>query len=297
MMHNKTFVKSNSENFKSIKPFDVFVNYVDMPAPPSDNADNMHIHEKCEIYINISGHVSFMVENSIYPIVPGSILITRPFEYHHCIYHNNDRHKHFCIFFSCNENEQLFDLFFKRNAGEKNLVISSPDKSAELISLCHKMTEKIPSESEKYYYFFKLIHLLNNTDTISHIDVAYHDDIIVHALNYINSNLSNNNNISITELAQKINVSVNTLDRHFLQTLGISPSSYIKKRRLAKAARLLSEGATVTEASEESGFPDYSNFISLFKQTYGITPLKFKKSHAEKTPNISSPELSNDFLN
>ena len=53
---------------------------------------------------------------------------------------------------------------------------------------------------------------------------------------------------------------------------------YIKKKRLGNAVKLLSKGCTVTEASYQSGFPDYSNFISVFKKTYGTTPLKYKKN-------------------
>ena len=63
-----------------------------------------------------------------------------------------------------------------------------------------------------------------------------------------------------------------------MQTLNISPSEYIKKKRLANAAKLLSKGYTVSEASSQSGFSDYSNFIALFKKTYGVTPLKYKKN-------------------
>ena len=56
-----------------------------------------------------------------------------------------------------------------------------------------------------------------------------------------------------------------------------------RKKRLANAARLLAMGASVAEASELSGFPDYSNFISIFKKTYGMTPLEYKKSKQKQS--------------
>ena len=50
------------------------------------------------------------------------------------------------------------------------------------------------------------------------------------------------------------------------------------KKQLANAAKLLSEGHSVTDAAEMSGFADCSNFILLFKKAYKITPLQYKKS-------------------
>lgn len=268
-------MKTSTEHYDGIKPFDIMVKYLDIDADSPENVFDHHIHTECEIYINISGDVSFVVENNIYPVVPGSIIITRPFEYHHCVYHSNERHRHFWILFSSHGNEDLLDIFFDRKTGEKNLIMLPQDKTEEIIALCHKMTDKSESKQKGYYRFFKLLDLLGKGDAASNPATAYTEDII-YSVNYINNNISDN--ISITELSKRVNVSVNTLERHFMQFVGMPPSVYIKKKRLANAARLLSEGCTVTEASEKSGFSDYSGFISLFKKTYGITPLKYKKS-------------------
>ncbi len=73
-----------------------------------------HIHDQCEIYINVAGDVSFMVEDRIYPISPGDVIVTRPFEYHQCIYHSIMPHEHFWILFSSKGNEDWLDLFFAR---------------------------------------------------------------------------------------------------------------------------------------------------------------------------------------
>ncbi|MBQ3037559.1 MAG: helix-turn-helix transcriptional regulator, partial [Clostridia bacterium] len=97
-----------------------------------------------------------------------------------------------------------------------------------------------------------------------------------YVINYINSYFRRD--ISVHEIAKGAHVSVNTLERHFKRTLNISPYEYIKKKRLANALKLLSNGCTVAEASSQSGFPDYSSFIALFKKTYGITPLRYKKN-------------------
>ena len=72
-----------------------------------------HVHDCCEIYINISGNVSFMVEKNIYSIKPGDVIITRPYEYHYCINHSDEKHNHICIFFSCDGCNSNWALIFR----------------------------------------------------------------------------------------------------------------------------------------------------------------------------------------
>jgi AraC-like DNA-binding protein len=74
-----------------------------------------------------------------------------------------------------------------------------------------------------------------------------------------------------------VHISVSTLERWFAENLRMTPSVYIKKIRLANAARFLSNGDSVTETAERCGFSDVSAMISLFKQQYGMTPLQYKK--------------------
>jgi AraC-like DNA-binding protein len=51
----------------------------------------------------------------------------------------------------------------------------------------------------------------------------------------------------------------------------------LRKKRLFASMDCLRNGASVAEAALESGFPDYSNYIQLFKKQFGITPLNYKK--------------------
>lgn len=75
------------------------IHYVELP--PGNNARKItrHAHECCEIYVNVSGDVSFAVEDAIYPIGRGDVIITRPQEYHYCIHNTNAVHKHYRVIF------------------------------------------------------------------------------------------------------------------------------------------------------------------------------------------------------
>lgn len=264
---------------EGIAPFKLSVKYIDyVPKKPEDYPIS-HVHSQCEVYINLSGDVSFVVENSIYPISPGSVIITRPFEYHHCIYHSNVQHKHFWILFSAEKNERLLDMFFRRHPGENNLLVLLPNDLEELTSLCHAMIDTSMDDLEKVFSFLKMLHLLKGAAAPAPATVNFSDDVRF-AMKYIGDHFAES--ISIKKIANLSNVSINSLERHFVKSLGMTPSAYIKKKRLANATKLLSGGSSVMEACAQSGFTDYCGFISLFRENYGITPLVYKKALVEK---------------
>jgi AraC-like DNA-binding protein len=268
-------MKTVDMRFDTVHSFDMSVAYAELIYSTHKNGIDSHVHSECEIYINLSGDVSIIVENHIYPVKRGDVIITRPFEYHHCVYHSSDVHKHYWILFSPRTNEALLDMFFNRKSGEGNLLILSPENSEALISLCDSMLKNSSNDYTNYSNFFKMLELLDTADRKDIKTTDSRDDVIT-AINYINNNFAYE--LSVSQIAMAANVSVNTLERHFMSSLNMSPSVYLRKKRLANAIKLLSSGASVTEASEKSGFPDYSAFIAYFKKSYGITPLKYKKS-------------------
>ncbi len=266
--------KKSESRLHAIHPFDVSVFYVEHLLSSGERAPESHVHPECEIYINLSGDVSFMVERRVYPILPGHIVITRPFEYHHCIYHSNAPHQHFWMLFSANGNERLFPRFFERRVGEENLLTLPSDRHPELFALCREMAEQETDEPTRYRQFFHLMSLLDQASVSHSTADAYPPDVAL-ALDRINQHYAEP--LTVSELAREAHVSVNTLERHFSELLHMTPTAYLKKKRLGVAAELLWEGASVSEACTASGFSDYSNFIALFKRTYGITPLQYKK--------------------
>ena len=60
----------------------------------------LHTHNEFELYVNLSGDVSFLVENNLYNLSRGDVIIARPGEYHHCIYRSDAPHKFFWILFN-----------------------------------------------------------------------------------------------------------------------------------------------------------------------------------------------------
>ena len=121
------------------------ISHTSITANSPLNQHEIHIHKECEIYINLSGNVSFSVENRIYPISRGSVIITRPYEYHHCIYNSNEQHEHFWITFSAEEIEDFLKMFFCREKGNDNLIILD---ETQLNSLCAVLNSLLKNKSD-----------------------------------------------------------------------------------------------------------------------------------------------------
>lgn len=263
-----------SITFEQLHAFDMTVRYVDNDMGDLKYPIGHHIHAECEIYVNLGGDVSFMVEDHLYPIRYGNIVITRPYEYHHCIYHTKMRHPHFWILFSGENNEKLLEMFFGRQKGKRNLFALGNEQTQELVELCYTLCEQPKSEIEKYFCFFKMLRLFEQAEEIGGGSIGVQNEMAL-VLQTIHRDYAEK--LSVRSLAEGAHISVSTLERWFEENLHMTPSVYIKKIRLANAARLLAERYSVTETAERCGFSEVSAMISLFKKQYGMTPLQYKK--------------------
>ena len=237
-----------------------------------DSSYDCHHHDSCEIYINISGKVAFRVEDKVYGIKSGDVIITKPYEKHHCIINGPEPHNHFCMHFSADEGDEVLRLFFDRKQGESNLISLPSHKKDELLGFCRTLTNN-GDIIKKHIAFYSVIDILSGeqfSDSFKRLPADVQTSV-----NKINDSFASP--LTVKELAVLSHVTENTLTRHFNASFGMSPYAYIQNMRFTHALSVLESGGTVTEAALSSGFADYSHFIALFKKRYGKTPLQMKK--------------------
>lgn len=282
-------LKSNNITFDNTNNFSVTVNYADTTSESSANVFEHHVHKECEIYINLTGDVYFMVENKIYPIKKGSVVISKPSEYHHCIYNSDCQHKHFCILIDCKRENEIFNLFWKKEKGNNNLIQLSEKQLKKAEDICNRMISGKSSALKNLLDVLTLIQLLNEgQQNKNYVSFDLYSETAL-AINFINDNYTKN--ITIKDIADYAHTSISTLERNFKRNLGKTPNNYLKSLRFARSVELLNEGQSVSNACFESGFRDYSLFISLFKKIYGTTPKKYQIDKAKQEPNELHPFL------
>ncbi|MGM0859092.1 MAG: GlxA family transcriptional regulator [Pseudomonadota bacterium] len=85
--------------------------------------------------------------------------------------------------------------------------------------------------------------------------------------------------LSISEIANWVNISRRQLERMFCHYVNASPSRYYMELRLTRARQLLQQtNKPVAEVAVATGFVSISHFRSCFFQLFEVTPGQFRKS-------------------
>jgi len=83
--------------------------------------------------------------------------------------------------------------------------------------------------------------------------------------------------VNIEELANKVNLSISSFKRDFKKLYNDSPASYIKNKRLERAAELLlASDERITDIAFDCGFNDLANFTKSFHDKYDTTPTNYR---------------------
>ena len=83
---------------------------------------------------------------------------------------------------------------------------------------------------------------------------------------------------TLAKLAKMSYMSVSSYTAKFRLALGMSPMDYLIKIRLSKAKELLTTTElSINNIAEQCGFCSSNYFIKLFRRTYQLTPLQFRK--------------------
>ncbi|NOW02937.1 response regulator transcription factor [Clostridium beijerinckii] len=102
---------------------------------------------------------------------------------------------------------------------------------------------------------------------------------VADSIDYINKNLFNQS-LSLTDIAENINVHKVYLCRIFKEETGENVTQYILKARIEKSKEIiLSTNYKLYEISDKLGFNSPQQFSILFKKVTGITPNQFRDSY------------------
>lgn len=79
--------------------------------------------------------------------------------------------------------------------------------------------------------------------------------------------------LNLSHVANHAGVSISTLQRLFKAELGKTVVQFIREQKLRKAQQWLLEGKmSIGEAAFSAGYQHVSNFVTAYKNTFGVTP-------------------------
>lgn len=114
---------------------------------------------------------------------------------------------------------------------------------------------------------------------------ASDEKFIQRALDHVEQNIDNSN-YSVEQLSKDLGMERTGLYRKLGSIIDKTPSSFIRSARLKRAARLLEEGYTVSEAADRVGFGTSSYLSRCFQEEFGMKPSQYiasLKQHKKAT--------------
>lgn len=239
-----------------------------------DGPEKPHIHDSYEIYVNVTGDVAFLVNNRLYPVQKGDVIVTRPGDVHICVYQTEAQHERFCFWFDCPEDSPLLGFIHQKDFS--NFIRFSDDTRRELLRLLYRLktAEAEGREPARTACVFRLLTLFSEGEQTDMERPALPKSM-QQVLDFINANFANLH--CMEDIADATHISGSTLNRWFRTYLQLSPHKYVEALKLSYAQRLLLEGRSVTDVCNCSGFTDCSRFIAVFKNKFGLTPLQYQK--------------------
>ncbi len=181
-------------------------------------------------------------------------------------------------FFQIPEMKGILKLF---EQSKKGLVFGDQDKEvigAKIEQLLHM---------DNFSQLLNLIQVLKdlslskdykilNADGFSVVAKIQDNDRLNKVLNYIKENFKNP--ISLPEICELVSMTEPSFCRYFKKITHKTFTQFLNEYRLVHASKLLSEQQiSITEVCFESGFSNYSHFVTQFKSFTGKSPSEYRK--------------------
>lgn len=265
-----------------------------------------HYHNGCEIYLFLQGNTTLYVESNAFPLVRGDLFIFRPDELHRAFCQEDDIYERFTIHLQENflkdlssQQTNLTSCFFDRPLGVGNKRHLNEQELQDILLLLYKLGDSIHGNSYgddilKSAIITELlvrINLLYQQKKESHSN--YMPSLIKGVMSYIESHLTEE--ILLQDLSNHLFHNGTYISRKFKEATGITIRQYIVYKRVILAKKLLTNGVSLTDTCDLSGFHDYSNFNRTFTKQVGCPPGQFQKAAGTRINTPSIQEEENDY--
>lgn len=243
-----------------------------------------HAHDFLELYYFLDGSVTYYIEDQVYDLCPGDLLIIPAGKMHRPVIANEHAAYERMVLWITPQYLQSIDS----PAGDLQKNLQKVGEHGYCVPFRGDETVFVTALLKKLLYMQK-----NNTDpkfcagavelylwtifrSYGVIDTTHRNEtqVIPQVIRYITEHFGEP--LTLEDIAAEFFVSKSYLNRHFKAYTNSTVYAYIMALRLTHARRMLREGIPAVEAGRECGFSDYSTFYKAFKTQTGLSPQQFK---------------------
>ena len=239
-----------------------------------DTENNMnypkHIHQSFEIMLVTDGEMQISVDQNSYTLNKGDAIFIFPNQVHSL---NSEKSEHITYVFS----PLLVNAYSSKL---KNKVPADPVFRPDEYVV--KALGALSADSSVMLKKGVLYSVCAAFDKgAEYVPPNYKNRHLFEIFSYIENNYTKE--CSLGEAAKQIGMNYSYISRDFARLVGMSFNDYVNLMRLNMACHLLKNTEySITECALESGFGSTHTFNRNFKERYGITPYKYRKSVKEK---------------
>lgn len=246
-----------------------------------------HSHKSYEIYYLKKGERKFFIEDKIFNLKRGDVVLVDSELIHRATTLNDFRHERIVIsfnhkFFSNPQFDDVRDVFknYYTHIQKNNRVYFE-----ELLAKIEKEYNSMDSMSKNLisaYICELLTFLKRNTQQNRQLPESSADATdIQRCIDYMNQHFDEQ--ISLETMSEISFLTPSAFSKKFKAETGTNYCEYLTIIRLSKASKLLmSSDLSVTEISEKCGFQSSSYFTLMFKKYNNITPKKYRTKYQKK---------------
>ncbi len=268
-MQNQKFSMPNSELYVTEKKI------------PKDEVYSMHWHDYIELELIISGQAEHIYNSDAYKLSVGDAYIVTHRDLH--AFRAISDVRLFNIGFDIKVLDEELSRALMLSEG-KRLCCSFDDiRTSDMMEICTLMLREQSGGDE---YSEQMKRALLSRLIIEILRRSEHGRLMGRplskkALEYIHIHFKEE--LSLSMLAEKMNVTPNYMGRLFREETGESFSSYINSIRIRNACNMLMySNVPIKEISEMSGYMSNEYFFSVFKKKVGMTPAEYRNNSFRK---------------